>query len=266
MSRNRTPEKASAATSPGATPGASATDHHHSPGETLAATCGHDPVFDRIKQLTADASHELRTPLAGLRAQVEDARLHLDQIDLPDLLDHVLRDIDRLQAVISDLLLLAGVRSHLPEEREPVDLAELARAAASARGGNIVLRLRHRVTAMAVRTHIVRLLEDLLGNAQRHAEHAVHIQVRGSGGMVEVSVEDDGPGIAPADRERVFEPFLRLDTARDRHSGGSGLGLAIAREIAFAHGGTLTAEDSGLGGARFILRLPSEPDRSAVSP
>ncbi|MGR6924401.1 sensor histidine kinase [[Actinomadura] parvosata] len=255
MIRNRTPERATAATSPCTVPRASAAHHHHSP----AATCGHDHVIDRIKRLTADASHELRTPLAALRAQVEDARSNIDQIDLPDLLDHVLRDIDRLQAVICDLLLLAGARSHLPEEREPVDLTELARAAASARGESVVLRLRHHVRIMAVRTHIVRVLEDLLDNAQRHAEHAVHLQIRSNGRMVEVSVEDDGPGIAPADRERVFEPFFRLDAARDRHSGGSGLGLAIARDIALAHGGTLTVEDCGLGGARFVLRLPSGP-------
>ena len=102
----------------------------------------------------------------------------------------------------------------------------------------------------------VRLLGNLLDNAERYAESRITVQVVGEDGRALLTVTDDGAGIAPADRERVFERFTRLDTARSRGTGGAGLGLAIAREIAQAHGGTLRIEDDPCGGARFALRLP----------
>jgi signal transduction histidine kinase len=210
------------------------------------------------RQFAADASHELRTPLAGLRAQLEEARLHPDQTDLPELLDAALRDVDRLEAITEDLLLLARVAAEAPAEREPVDLAETVRAEVSRRAGGLDMRLRLEpgVTVNANGSQIGRLLANLLDNAQRHAKHTVEVRVRRAGAFAELAVTDDGAGVAVPDRERIFGRFTRLDTARSRDCGGTGLGLAIAHDIAQTHQGSLRVEDTSGNGACFVLRLP----------
>jgi signal transduction histidine kinase len=105
------------------------------------------------------------------------------------------------------------------------------------------------------------VLGNLVANARRHAETGVEVFVSSAGGRAVVAVCDDGAGIAPADRDRVFERFVRLADGRRRDSSGSGLGLPISRDIAQSHGGTLEIEDSPRG-ARFVLRLPHS-DRQA---
>ncbi|MCW2942087.1 MAG: Signal transduction histidine kinaselike protein, partial [Actinomycetia bacterium] len=105
------------------------------------------------------------------------------------------------------------------------------------------------------RMRITRLLVNLLDNAERHATSQITVTVRADGPTAILEVIDDGAGIAVEQREVVFDRFTRLDASRCRDAGGTGLGLAIAREIAEAHEGTLTIEDSERG-ARFVLRLP----------
>lgn len=106
------------------------------------------------------------------------------------------------------------------------------------------------------RGQLGRVLANLLDNAQRHAGSAVTVAVRRDGERAVVEVADDGDGVPEADRERIFERFVRLDAARSRDDGGAGLGLAIARDVAVRHGGTLTVRDAPAGGALFALRLP----------
>ena len=100
------------------------------------------------------------------------------------------------------------------------------------------------------------MVQNLVDNAARHADAVVALAVRETEDGVELVVEDDGPGIPAEHRQRVFDRFVRLDEARARDAGGSGLGLAIVQEIVTAHGGTVDVSSSGLGGARFVVRLP----------
>ncbi|TMR93949.1 cytochrome P450 [Nonomuraea basaltis] len=217
-----------------------------------------EQLFERQCRFAADASHELRTPIAGLRLQVVAAQLHPDDVDLPDLLNHVKGDLDRLENIVNDLLLLARPQADTGRILQDVDLTELIKTEAArwADRCNLQLDLDPAVTVNAAPGEIARLFVNLLDNARRHATHMVEIRLRRAGEHAEVAVTDDGEGIAPADRESVFRNFVRLDTARSRDRGGAGLGLAIARDIASDHHGTLYIEDSAAGGACFVVRLP----------
>ena len=104
---------------------------------------------------------------------------------------------------------------------------------------------------------LVRMVSNLVDNAARHAATAVQIGLTSHADIVRLTVDDDGPGIPSADRERVFERFVRLDTSRTRDQGGSGLGLAVVRSIVTRHRGHVRVEDSPTGGARFIVELPA---------
>jgi signal transduction histidine kinase len=106
------------------------------------------------------------------------------------------------------------------------------------------------------------MIMNLLDNAVRHTPPGGHVEARlaARDGAVEVAVKDEGPGVSPTDRERIFERFVRVDAAR-RRPGGAGLGLPIARCIAEAHGGTLALLDSGPSGSTFLVRLPASPER-----
>jgi signal transduction histidine kinase len=210
---------------------------------------------NRQRQFTADASHELRTPVAGLRANLEDALMHPDDADLEDTLSAALRDTERLESIITDLLLLARLGTGGGGPQEKIDLAELAAAEVSGRDADIHRDLAPGVIVTGVPMQLTRLLANLLDNAQCYADGRIDVEVRREGQHAVLSVTDDGPGIPMKDREQVFKRFTRLDPARSRNAGGTGLGLAIARDIARAHGGTLNVVDSPRG-ARFVLRLP----------
>ncbi|SDL38390.1 His Kinase A (phospho-acceptor) domain-containing protein [Nonomuraea maritima] len=214
--------------------------------------------LQKKQRFASDASHELRTAVAGLRAELEEASLHPDQTDLGDLLGSALRDVDRLDAIITDLRVLAEMESGLPCRPQRIDLADLVREETSRRTDGIAvgLRLERGVTVEAVPIRISRLLTNLLDNAQRHARHLVEIVVTSDGDSAELTVSDDGDGIAEEERDLVFQRFTRLKAARLLDGAGTGLGLAIARDIAHAHVGSLHVRDAEAGGACFVLRLP----------
>ncbi|GIH29689.1 hypothetical protein Aph01nite_79990 [Acrocarpospora phusangensis] len=227
-----------------------------------------EEVSCRQRRFASDVSHELRNPVAALRAELEDAQLDPARARLPDLLRSSLRQVVRLQAIIDDLLWLSRVRARGSAERQRLDLAALVRTEISQRADRlpVLVDLTLGATVAAVPSQIGRLLANLLDNAQRHSAKLVRVEVRATQAVVELVVSDDGPGIAAADRERVFHRFIRLDDARRLDGDGTGLGLAIARDIAHAHQGTLRVEESAGGGARFVLRLPQvRPGRAVPS-
>ncbi|MFF5211049.1 sensor histidine kinase [Streptosporangium sp. NPDC000396] len=214
--------------------------------------------LQKSRHFASDASHEMRTALAGLRAELEEARLHPDQTDLPELLTRALKGVDRLDAILADLRILGEMETGSAVEPQQIDLAELVRDEVSRRGDRlrVQLWLQPGVTVRAVPIRIARLLTNLLDNAQRHAERTVEVRVSRVGDNAEMTVTDDGGGIAEAERERIFQRFTRLGAAQRLDHKGTGLGLAIARDIAQAHRGTLHARRSATGGACFVLRLP----------
>lgn len=213
------------------------------------------------RRFVSDASHELRSPLASMRQFAEVAAAYPDRVSREELADVVLVEGARLEDLVEGMLVLTradekGLGLHLAT----VDLAQLARHEAPLVPTSGVARIEVAAeAAVPVRGDagmLRRLVRNLTANAIRHARSRVRVAVGTDAHGPWLTVDDDGPGIPPADRERVFERFVRLDDARSRDAGGSGLGLAIVREIARAHGGTVAADASPLGGARFTVRLP----------
>ncbi|MWA06288.1 HAMP domain-containing protein [Actinomadura sp. LD22] len=225
-------------------------------------------TLDRLEEAVArqrafvvDVSHELRSPLAGLRMELELALADPDATDLPDTLRALLNNTDRLGAVVDDLLALARLEADRNFPREAVDLTELAdqEVLRRPRRARVTVLSEGPVTVAGGRSELARLLTNLIDNADRHARAAVTVIVGAEEpATAVVEVIDDGLGIHPEDRERVFERFTRLTEGRHRDAGGTGLGLAISRDIAAAHGGSLVLADRRADdeGARFVLRLP----------
>jgi signal transduction histidine kinase len=219
----------------------------------------------RQRRLVSDASHELRSPVATIRQHAEVALAHPGRTTTSELASTVLAEDLRLQRLTEDLLLLTRAdEQSLALRRRPVDLDDLVFEEAK--------RLRE-ATGLRVDTSAVsagrvagdaaglrRVLRNLGDNASRHARERLALSVAERDAAVVLAVEDDGSGIPEADRERVFERFVRLDGARARDDGGSGLGLAIVAELVAAHGGTVVAAAGPLGGARVEVTLPRLAD------
>jgi signal transduction histidine kinase len=226
-----------------------------------------DAVQERIEReqrFASDVSHELRSPITALTAAVEvlDAR----RADLPDrtqqALDVVVDQIRRFDDMVIDLLELsrldAGAQDLHPE---PVDLVELADRVSQRFGyGDLPIEVHRRAKRRAHvdRVRFERILGNLLDNAATHGDGPTRITIEPSPvkRSVLLAVEDAGPGVATSERTRIFERFARGSAAR--HRIGTGLGLALVAEHAAALGGEAWVEDRPGGGARFVVRLPTE--------
>ncbi len=220
-----------------------------------------DVAAERVRRFTGDAAHELRSPVAAIRAQAEVASTYPDPEATTELASDIAAEAQRLSALPDDLLALARADAGERLPVEPVDLAGAARQSVARLDGAVRPAVRIVAPAAAV-VHAApsdagRVLDNLLGNAVRHARHSVRLAVLAGPGAVRVLVDDDGDGVAPEYRDAVFNRFHRAQPERDRSSGGTGLGLALVAEIVRRYGGTVRVGDAPTGGARFEIRWPS---------
>ncbi|MBS1680052.1 MAG: HAMP domain-containing protein [Actinobacteria bacterium] len=219
-----------------------------------------EDAFARQRSFVSDASHELRSPLTAIRGQIEvlAREREPDAAEVRRVEAATLSELARVERLVEELLALARLDEGVGPARHELDAAAFLREAVlAAPGGAATGRLAEgRIDADPEK--IGRVVRNLVENARRHAgpEGTVRVSSTAARGRLRVDVDDDGPGIPPAERELVFDRFHRSDTARTRATGGTGLGLAIARAIVEEHGGSIRATDSPLGGARVSFELP----------
>jgi signal transduction histidine kinase len=213
--------------------------------------------FEAQSLLMAAISHDLRTPLARLRMRLETME---EQPQTP----RCVADVQEMDTLIGSVLEMMR-SSHSRAERERLDLGALAQSLVDdlAEAGCAVTCTADAasVIVLAQPDALKRVLDNLIGNALRHAGSA-EVALAVHADTVEVTVDDRGPGIAPALLDKVFQPFYRIDASRSRSTGGAGLGLYIARDLAQRNGGQLALSNRAEGGLRVRLLLPLAPDAS----
>ncbi len=227
-------------------------------GETLNRMLARlEESATRQKLFAAAASHELRSPLSAIRTELEVGLAYPDRTDWPQVAGDVLVEVNRLEELSRDLRLLTAARTVPAGALAPVDLAALVGGEIDRRApGRAVAvdRCLEPVTVSADVDGLTRVVRNLLDNAERHTRSTIEVATgTDDDGSPWLAVANDGEPVPESERERIFEPFWRLDEARTLDAGGSGLGLAIARSVMVSHGGSLTVDH---GGARFVARFP----------
>lgn len=226
-----------------------------------------DAASTRQREFIADASHELQSPLAAFRVQLEVALAHHGEVEWLVLARDLLADSDRMERLVRDLLFLAQVDAigYAPLA-EPVDLDLVVLEEVSRLRARVAMDVdATRVSAAPVKGHredLARLVRNLLDNAATYASSRVRVTLSSDSRCVRLAICDDGPGIPPEQRSRVFDRFARVEGARARSSGGTGLGLSIVREIAKRHSGSVTvgaAPTADTSGACLEVELPLSP-------
>lgn len=219
-----------------------------------------EDASNRQREFVGNASHELQSPLASFRTQLEVAAAHPEGADWPSLAKNLLADGNRMESMVQDLLFLAREDADAPRPTTPVDFDDIVLEE--------VTRKRSTCTAdvnvdgvsgapiLGHREDLARMVRNLLDNACAYASTRVDVTLETIDGRVELVVSDDGPGVAPEDRPKIFDRFYRADPVRNPQTSGTGLGLAIAAAVAKAHEGTIEVTD-GDPGARFVVSLPT---------
>jgi signal transduction histidine kinase len=215
----------------------------------------------RQQQFVADASHELRTPLTRMRTELEVDARDPEAADPAATRESQLEEIAGLQKMIEDLLLLArSDAGTVPAEREDVDLDDIVLDEVAAASLGPVRIDASNVSAAQVSgspAELRRVVRNVLDNARRHARSQITVELAEQDGHARLVVSDDGPGIPPEDRARVFERFARLDPSRTG-ANHAGLGLSIVQEIVTRHHGHVEiTDDPTLSGARIEITLPT---------
>jgi len=234
-------------------------------GEIEAAFAASAASAEQLRRFLADASHELRTPLTSIRGYAEmfDRGARERPEDLAVAMRHIRSEADRMAVLVEDLLLLARLGQQRPIAHDPVDLAQVVDEAVVAARAAHPGRTLHTTTAVPAvvsgdHGRLRQVVDNLVRNAIAYspADEPIEVSVSVDSAGAQIAVADRGPGIAPEDRRRVFEPFQRLDPSRARATGGVGLGLAIVAAIVRAHGGTVEVDDRPGGGSVFRVHLP----------
>ena len=220
---------------------------------------------ERLRRFVADASHELRTPLTSILGYAELWRTGAleDPADRSEAMRRLDEEAHRMGVLVDDLLLLAHLDEGRPLEQSPVEVDRIAAdAIADARATEPDRPITFEAEPAQVtgdESRLRQVVGNLLANARVHTPPGtpVHVSVKSVDGTVRMEVADEGPGIDPEHRKRLFERFYRADPARSRVSGGSGLGLAIVAAVVEAHGGKVSFDERPGGGARFVIELPT---------
>ncbi|MDT7800336.1 MAG: hypothetical protein QOI78_3769 [Actinomycetota bacterium] len=210
------------------------------------------------RRFVADASHELRSPLSTISTALDVSGRHPESTE--ELVPVIARETARLRELVDDLLMLARTDDATDRpSRTEVDLDDIVRAEAERVRGECALDVEVRAGPAKVygsEAQLRRAVRNLVDNARGHARDRIRVASSVHGDLAVVEVSDDGPGVEEADRDRIFERFVRLDASRQRGHGGTGLGLPIVAGIAARHGGRAHYAASGEPGARFVIELP----------
>ncbi len=200
-------------------------------------------------EMLAGVSHDLRTPLTRMKLQ-------LAMLPESDYAAGLRGDVSEMEKMVDGYLAFArGEGSEVPVQASLQDILEEVVEDSRRNGADVALENVIGVQ-ITVRQHAIkRALTNLIDNASRHS-HEVYVGATRKGDIVEITVDDDGPGIPKAQRESVFKPFFRIDQSRNAETGGVGLGLTIARDVVRNHGGDLLLGESAAGGLRALIRLP----------
>jgi two-component system phosphate regulon sensor histidine kinase PhoR len=223
------------------------------------------------REFVANVSHELKTPITSIKGAVETLKAGAmeDRAEAERFVDMIQRQAARLEAIVEDLLSLARLEQEkMAIELEDAELGPLLESAAEALRGKAAERgmaievscpegLRARINPRLVEQALINLIDNAIKYSG--SEAPLRVEAREAAGAIELSVRDEGRGIAAEHLERIFERFYVVDRARSRAMGGTGLGLAIVKHIALAHGGEARVESEEGRGSRFIIALPARP-------
>jgi len=213
------------------------------------------------RELTNAVSHELRTPIARLSFELDQLKQQPDASQNRELIADMYADLGELEEMVSELLTYASLeRGATVIKRENIQAANwldsvVGSVALEAEAAGVQLLIGDcRIETVRIEPRFMaRAVINLLRNAIRYAEQRVEVTLVRSGDYYEVRVNDDGPGVPVDGREKIFEPFSRLDASRDRRTGGFGLGLALVRRVSQSHGGQVDVGESDWGGASFRM-------------
>jgi len=228
------------------------------------------------RQFVANISHELKTPVGALSLLAEAIEAAADD---PETVAHftgrMRKEADRLSSLVIDLIDLSRLQDdEMSEHMQPVNVDEMVTSAldavqmlAEAKDIEMVVGGTGNLTLFGVRDQLASALRNLLTNAIHYSHPATRVAIGTSlvDGIVEISVVDQGIGIPPSERERIFERFYRVDPARSRLTGGTGLGLAIVKHVCASHGGDCLVWSQPDQGSTFTMRIPQDPTQRKVT-